>query len=141
MTGGCDCNNIQVTWQTVDYSVIPRACHCEYCLSRHAAYVSKSGTRFVALIRNEDLHARVQHGSRTAVFHECVNCQQVVFVTAEIDGDIYGAMNANLLNNKLGFLSPVETNFGSQTAEQKRERWQQNWCHPVEITSRAGGDA
>lgn len=129
--GGCDCNNIQINWRNIDYSVVPRACQCDYCLARAAAYVAKSGTRFDASIRNESLHREIQHGSHCAVFHECAKCDQLVFVTAEIDGELYGALNANHLNNKLEFSAAVQRNFSAQTAEQKRERWHQNWCDAV----------
>ena len=139
ITGGCDCNNIQITWNTVDYSLVPRACQCDYCLSKTAAYVTKSGTSFNASIRSEKHHKEVRHGSNSAVFHECTNCNQVIFVTSEIDGELYGALNANHLRNKFGFSASVKLNFSSQTAAQKRERWRQNWCYPVLITSLASG--
>ena len=138
ITGGCRCNNIRITWHTVDHSVVPRACQCDYCLSKGVAYVSKSGTRFDVSVRSEALHKKVQHGSNSAVFHECANCCQLIFVTAEIDGELYGALNANHLNNKMGFSSPVETDFSSCTAQQKKERWRQNWCHPVIIVGVGG---
>jgi hypothetical protein len=135
ITGGCNCNNIEITWHTVDYSLVPRACQCDYCSSKAAAYVTKSGTRFDVLIRKEKLHKEVQHGSNSAIFHECTNCGQVIFVTSKIDGELYGALNANHLINKLGFSASTKSNFSDQKAEQKRERWRQNWCHPVLITS------
>lgn len=135
MRGSCDCNNIEIIWHVIDYSLVPRACQCDYCVTKSAAYVSKSATKFEAIIRNNNLHKTVQQGSNSAVFHECANCDQVIFVTIEIDGELYGALNANHLNNKLGFSTPVKTNFSSQTAQQKQERWRQNWCHPVSITN------
>jgi hypothetical protein len=140
MKGSCNCSNIEVTWQTVDYSLVPRACQCDYCAQKSAAYVSKSGTKFEVLIRNDDLYRTVQHGSNSAVFHECGNCNQVIFVTAEIEDELYGALNANYLNNKLGFSAPVKVNFSAQSAEQKRERWRLNWCQPVLIFIRDPDD-
>jgi hypothetical protein len=140
ISGGCGCNNIKITWHTVDHSMVPRACQCDYCLSKAAAYVTKSGTRFDVLICNDKLHKEVQHGSNSAIFHECTNCGQVIFVTSDIDGEVYGALNANCLNNKLGFSASVKANFSDQTAEQKRERWLENWCHPVLITRRGSRD-
>lgn len=131
--GSCKCNNIEVTWHTLDYSLVPRACQCDYCFSKSAEYVTKSGTKIEVSIRNEKLHRKIQQGSNSAVFHECSNCDQLIFVTSNIDGDIYGALNAHHLNNKHGFSVSVKANFSAQTAEQKKERWRQNWCHPVHI--------
>jgi len=86
------------------------------------------------VINNVKLHDVVQHGSQTAEFHECLRCNQVVFVTAEIEGELYGALNANHLVNSVGFAEPVLANFSAQTADEKRNRWRKNWCHPVFIT-------
>tara|TARA_R110001592_G_scaffold363393_1_gene687330 strand:+ start:191713 stop:191958 length:246 start_codon:yes stop_codon:yes gene_type:complete len=76
----------------------------------------------------------VQHGSNSAVFHECANCDQVIFVTTEIDGELYGAMNANHLENKFGFSSAIKVDYSAQSAQEKLARWQQNWCFPVVIS-------
>ena len=137
--GSCECKNIEVVWHTIDHSLVPRACQCGYCRSKEAAYVTKSGTRFEVVIHNEKLHTEVRHGSETAVFHECSYCGQVVFVTAEIDGELFGALNANQLSNKYGFAESVKLNFSAQSVAQKRERWRENWCHPVLITSKGTG--
>ena len=131
--GSCRCRNIEIRWQIIDLSLVPRACQCDYCRCRAAAWVSKSGSRFDATIRNSDLHREVTHGSGRARFHECSNCEEAVFVTAELDGELYGVLNANCLQNPQGFWSPVTTEFGTQSAEQKMERWRQNWCYPVRI--------
>ncbi|ARN72879.1 hypothetical protein [Oceanicoccus sagamiensis] len=131
--GNCDCKNIEIIWHTVDYCFVPRACQCTYCQARSAAYVSKPNSRFEVVIHNSSLHKVVQHGSASAGFHECTSCDQLIFVTAEIDGELYGALNANHLSSQLGFAPPVEMKLGDQSAEQKKQRWQQHWCCPVLI--------
>ncbi|MFT5676172.1 MAG: hypothetical protein ACI808_002110 [Paraglaciecola sp.] len=100
---------------------------------KSVAYVSKSATAFYVLVRNDELYAEIRHGSKRATFHECTNCDQVVFVTALIDGELYGALNANQLKNKFGFSPPVSADFSSQSASKKLERWRQNWCCPIFI--------
>jgi hypothetical protein len=104
-------------------------------VAKAAAYVSKSGSAVTLLVHYEHLHAVVEHGSRMARFHECANCGDVVLVTAEIEGIIYGALNASCMKNTLGFSAAVNTDFSGYTAGQKRDRWRQNWCHPITITS------
>ena len=135
MRGSCSCKNIEVVWHTVDLSVVPRACQCEYCLAKGAAYVSKSGTAVEVRVHNERLHRIITHGSRSARFHECGSCADVVFVTANIDGELYGALNAHCMKNKLGFPVSMPLDFSGQSAAQKWQRWRENWCHPVTITS------
>lgn len=135
LRGGCHCNNIQITWHVIDFSLVPRACQCDYCRARGARYVSKSGSRFEVSIRDSKLHRTIQHGSNSARFHECTNCDQLVFVTALIEGEMYGVLNAHQLINKAGFGTPVEADYSDQSATQKMHRWRQNWCHPVVIKS------
>lgn len=133
MHGHCRCNNIQLVWRTMDYSVVPRACQCSYCLAKGAAYVSKSGTTVEVRIHNKRLHAIITHGSQLAEFHECGACADLVLVTAHIDGESYGALNARCMDNKPGFAAAVAIDCSGHTAEQKRLRWRQNWCSPVRI--------
>lgn len=139
LSGSCGCRNIEVVWHTIDYSPVPRACQCAYCSSKSAAYVSKPGTGFDVTVRNRELHRRVQQGSNSAVFHECANCDQLVFVSAEINGELYGALNANCLSNKFGFSPTVGANYNSQSAGERLARWQQNWCCPVVVTGLGSG--
>jgi len=126
--GNCRCRNIEVRWQITDYSLVPRACPCVYCKQKSAAYVSKSGSRFAVIIHNNALHRTAQNGSNQAHFHECANCGDLVFVTAEIEGDTFGALNAHCLHNKYGFPTPVPTDNTSQSAREKLARWRQHWC-------------
>ncbi|CAA0125022.1 Uncharacterised protein [Halioglobus japonicus] len=137
--GGCNCNNIEIVWHTVDHSLVPRECQCDYCISKNVSYVSKAGTRVEVTIRKESLHYVHQHGTMSAKFHECGNCGELVFVTAEIDEEIYCSLNASCLNNPSGFSSPVKMELYDQTETEKRNRWRQNWCHPVLITSQCLG--
>lgn len=64
----------------------------------------------------------------------CESCDELVFVTADISGESFGALNANCMTNKFGFLAAIETDFSDQSAAEKLERWRKNWCHPVHIT-------
>ena len=77
----------------------------------------------------------------SAEFHECSNCHDLVFVTAQIDGDLFCALNSNCLSNPQGFGLGYEMKLFDQTATEKIDRWRQNWCHPVLITSQGSRDA
>ncbi len=131
--GSCSCQNIEVIWHNVDLSLVPRACQCDYCQAKSAAYVTKSATRFEVVIHHKNLHQQIKHGSQTAVFHECAHCKDIVFVTVSIDGEIYGALNANIMDKSLEFAEPVMMDFSGQSAQEKLHRWRQNWCYPVSI--------
>ncbi|MEM9254435.1 MAG: hypothetical protein AAGA91_03250 [Pseudomonadota bacterium] len=135
LRGACSCKNFEVRWHTVDFSISPRACQCDYCISKGLAYVSKSGTSVEVIVHDQRGHALVRHGSGRATFHECDYCGDTVLVTVNIDDDLYGALNANCLVNPHGFAAARPMQFEYQTLEQKLSRWQQNWCCPVKFSS------
>lgn len=131
LEGRCPCGNLTVHWQTVDYSVVPRACGCDYCRERGAAWVSKPGTRVRLGARSEGAWRTRRQGSGTAVFHECASCGAVLLVTVEVDGDRFGAVNARHLRNPHGFAASVATDVSGQGVADKLARWRANWCRPV----------
>ncbi len=126
--GRCQCGNIKTEWNCFDYSMSPRACQCSYCRSKQAAYVSKPGSLFKLVIKDKKHHLKIKQGSETATFHECSYCNSLIAVTVEIDNTLYGILNAEHLNNKIEFSAAVETDFDGQSADQKQQRWQHNWC-------------
>ncbi|MFT4823467.1 MAG: hypothetical protein ACJAUG_000017 [Halioglobus sp.] len=131
---GCACKNIEIDWQLTDRSLIPRSCQCSYCVSKGAAYISKSGTKFSVTVHNKKRHRKVQHGSNNAIFHECGHCDTLVFVTVELESDLYGVINSKCVRNDLEFSAPIKINFEDQSLETKKLRWRQNWCCPVLIS-------
>ncbi|NND66146.1 MAG: hypothetical protein HKN19_01045 [Halioglobus sp.] len=133
LEGRCPCGNLSIHWQTVDYSVVPRACQCSYCREHGAAWVSKPGTRVRLGVRDQLGYRVVQQGSETAQFYECDHCGAVLVATVEAEGDTYGALNARHLRNPQGFAAPVEVDYSGQDAAEKVARWRSNWCCPVQL--------
>lgn len=144
MRGSCRCRNIGLSWQNVDYSLVPRACGCEYCAAKGAAYVSKSGTRVKVVVQKPALLRLQQHGSQQATFNECGNCGDVVFVSVAIEGADYCAINVHCLEQRDRFPEAMRVNFSDQAPAHKRQRWAQNWCCPLVVKPRTaalqGGD-
>ena len=133
MRGGCPCGNVQFLWRNVDFSLVPRACNCDYCSGRGAAWLSKSRTALEVSVRNTRLQRFAEQGSMQARFHECTHCDTVVWVGTRIDGEIYGAVNLACLRDSERFIPPRPVVLTELTAEEKLSRWQQNWCCPVTI--------
>ncbi len=133
INGSCQCGNLQLAWHSVDLSCVPRACQCDYCVSHAATWVSKSGTAVDLRIHRPAMHRVIRHGSNTAAFHECAYCGLPVLVTADIDGVVYGALNAAVLDNPAA-PPPTTFEYDGQTAGDKLARWQQNWCYPVRFS-------
>jgi hypothetical protein len=134
MKGACACGNIELHWQLVDLSLVPRACDCDYCSGHGISWVSKSGTRLRAVVHNPLYYRIVQQGSGTADFHECTHCRMPVFASARIDGQDYAVVNAGCLANPQGFGEALPVSFTDESTDQRAQRRARNWCSLTRLT-------
>lgn len=136
--GSCSCGNIEIVWSPNQAPRIPRACQCNYCISKQASYVSEPNSELSAIIHATEFHRIVRHGTNTAEFHECSACNTLVFVSSCIGGETYGVINSICLPS-LSLETAVNMQFEQETEQERLVRRRQNWCHPVLITiTRAG---
>lgn len=130
----CRCKNIKIEWSIRDFSLVPRACQCNFCLSKNAQWLSKSGSRFELSINYRQHYRLTQQGTNTAYFHQCTHCGEFTAATAIIGKQRYGAINANCLNAPHRFADAKRVTPSSLDSALSRQNiWQQNWCSPVTI--------
>ena len=139
MLGNCNCKNLILDWQIKDFSLIPRACQCQYCLSKNAAWLAKPGSTFSLAIRRAKEYQAVSHGTHSAQFHECLFCGDVVAVTSEIDDIHYGLINVTALQHRARFPDSRATEFIDQSLTQRLAVREQNWSYPVTVTINRSG--
>jgi hypothetical protein len=130
--GSCKCGNIQIDWDVDDFVRAPRACQCDYCVSKNASYLSEPDSALSVAIHNPELHRVIRHGTNTAEFHECSACNTLVFVSSIIDGAIYGVVNSQCLDN-IELELPIKMEFTEESAQERLARRCRNWCRPVFI--------
>lgn len=128
MYGSCRCGNVELHWQLVDHSLVPRCCQCEYCATRELAWVSKSGTRLRSTVRRSAFYRTVTHGTQTARFHECTYCDTPVFASSEVEGDHYAVVNAACVQAPEIFMPARSISFTDETLAQRQKRRKSNWC-------------
>ena len=128
MYGRCHCGNVELHWQLVDHSLVPRCCQCDYCSTRALAWVSKSGTRLRATVHRSALYRTVTHGTQTAQFHECTYCDTTVLASSEVDGDDYAVVNALCVQTPKGFVPGRAVSFSNETLAHRQSRRKANWC-------------
>ena len=128
MYGSCNCGNVELHWQSVDCSLVPRNCQCGYCATRKIAWVSKSGTRLRCTVRRGSLYRSVAHGTQTARFHECTYCDTTVLASSEVDGDNYAVINANCMRPPKEFMPGRSVSFSGETLARRQSRRKANWC-------------
>lgn len=123
----CSCQNIQIDWNVKPQDFLARSCSCDYCRSKGGEYVSDSNSKFSYKINNPADHIVVQHGHKTADFHECKNCG-TAFVSCQVDGDGYGAINAKIMGLKGYAIDPVLKEYSNETISMRLARRKKNWC-------------
>ena len=133
MRGACRCGNIQLNWQTVDLSIVPRACACDFCRARSVLGVGKANSPVRVEIHGAVRHRVLTQGTGTAQFHECGHCDTLVLATCDIDGRLYGVLNAQCLVNPAGFAPAMPLVVTDEPLAERLARRRRNWCSPVVI--------
>ena len=126
-TGRCTCGqaNFQIRLSRALNHYTPRACDCDFCQARHIAYLSDpegTGTIFseMALVKQKQ-------GSQQADFLTCPECEDVLAASCTINGQLRGAVNANLLDSKAQMNDSQEASPKHLSAAQKNARWADIW--------------
>lgn len=140
LRGGCRCAalSIEVTLTQPPSAYTPRACDCNFCSERGAAWVSDPNG-VLRLVQRDDtdaLHCR--QGSGQADFIACAHCGTLVLVACEMDGHLYAAVNAHVLN-AAEFAPEQPASPQHLSPEAKRARWRQLWFAQVSVETTGDG--
>lgn len=132
LRGGCRCAAmaIEATLTQPASAYTPRACDCNFCSERGAAWLSDPNG-VLRLVQRDDaaaLHCR--QGSGQADFIACAHCGTLMLVACEMDGRLYAAVNAHVLNAAV-FAPEQPASPQHLSPEAKRERWRQLWFAQV----------
>ncbi len=136
MRGGCRCGNIRLSWQLVDYSLVPRQCDCEFCRSRELVWVSKQGAPLDIDVMVPEHYAVVHQGTGRVDFHHCTRCKQIPVATSVIDHQYYAVVNVACLHDRAVFAPPRPVDLTSATMDESIARRRANWCSQVTLRIR-----
>lgn len=141
LSGGCHCGavRVQLTLPGAPSDYAPRACDCSFCHKHGAAFVSDpAGALRIDARRAADL-VHYRQGSGQAECLCCAHCGVFVAVVSRLDGRLYGTANVRALDGDPGFAASVTVSPRLLGAEDKRGRWQANWCGEVTLGYVEGG--
>ncbi|CCN69383.1 hypothetical protein [Vibrio nigripulchritudo] len=130
-TGSCECgsNRILATLPKPIESYEARACQCDFCVPRGAAYLSDpAGTLFISA---SNLKSQSQ-GAGLARFWVCQQCDSLVAVTYDFEGKIKGALSISALSSDLQ--TRIKVTHASPhllSAEVKTQRWRSLWMDTI----------
>lgn len=135
LTGQCQCGKLRLRFETaLTYQqLIPRACDCDFCRQRGAAYVSDPLGRLVIETDAQASLQTVRQGSKTADFIQCRHCGDVVAVVFDDGSTRYGTLNANCLIERALLPAAQSASPKLLTTEEKKRRWRRLWVPAVEI--------
>jgi hypothetical protein len=123
----CLCGNIEINWDVQKQEFIARTCACDYCKKMRGEYVSDSDSRFSFRVKSPAKYKVVQHGHKTAIFHECTNCG-LACVTCTIKGQGYGIINAKVMGLNYRNIDSVSRDYSNETPSDRLARRRDNWC-------------
>lgn len=138
LAGSCACGAIAVEVglgrELAAYS--PRACDCDFCCERGAAWLSDSAG-FLRLRTNAGQGLkRERQGSEQAEFLSCAACGTLLAVRwRDDDGHAYGAVNARVLARHDEFASEQGASPKLLEAAEKTARWKVLWFADVEVAT------
>jgi hypothetical protein len=134
LRGACHCNTIRIAieFDGATTGLSPRRCSCSFCRKHANLYVSASNATLEISVAEEDSLNRYQFGHQTAEFLICRKCGIMPAVVSQIDDQLFGLANANVLDPVPAF-DAQSTPIGDYEASDvlawrawRREHWINN---------------
>jgi hypothetical protein len=128
-SGGCYCGNITIIFSTkqIPKNISPDQCDCGFCSRSGAEWVSDPDGRIDIAVMNEAALSLYEQGSQLARFWICQRCGTTTAVTAEINGKLHGAINANCLEGSEQFGKKETSSNKTLSDFEKRIKWEETW--------------
>lgn len=138
--GSCHCGNLRLEFETMlEPPAMPlRACQCTFC-RRHAALSTSdpAGTIRVSMTEPDQLQ-RYRFGLGITDFLICRRCGVYLLAIMEMDGGLYGVLNANALDCRAAMTGPVlPMEYGDEDEAARLARRRTRWT-PVAAIEGAG---
>ncbi len=132
--GNCHCGNIQYEFKTAlkisEFAI--RRCDCSYCTKSGTRYVSDPNGELSINIGDESQTSTYEFGTKTAQFKVCAICGSIPLATSEIDGNLFGIVNINTLEEAEHFSRHAKVmSYDEETVDERLSRRKKNWIGRV----------
>ena len=133
-TGSCHCGNIRYRFTTrLGLHELPlRRCNCGFCRKQGAAYASDPSGDLALEIKEPEALKKYRFSSGVVDFLICRNCGVMTTAIASIDGNLYGVIVANSLDDPIT-TTPEEKEFTNESVEDGLQRRKRNWIGKVTV--------
>lgn len=125
-SGSCQCQRWQVDLR-LDVpleQLHPRVCDCSYCQAHPSRILSDPAMSVAFTGEGLSIH---QNGDQLAHFYHCKACGQLLAVGCELNGQLRGAVNADLLVEAKQLGETVQIQPRLLSADEKLARWNKLW--------------
>lgn len=137
-SGRCRCGSVRcvVRLPRPASEYAPRACDCEFCRTRGATYLSDPQGALSFHVREPEALRRVRQDGTNglAEFLICAECDELMGAIYREKNEIWGAVNATVLEEK-DFADPVAVSPRLLTDAEKISRWKQAWFPRVRVVA------
>jgi hypothetical protein len=125
--GKCRCGQttIKISLPETLEQYSPRACDCDFCMSRNISYLSHPDGELE--IESKAALDIQRQGSNQASFITCSRCGTVIAASMQLENSLIGALNATLLSDFSLLQQPTIVSPKVLGAKEKVERWQTVW--------------
>ena len=128
--GSCHCGNLKATLTTSKkpQDMWLRACQCDFCRSHNMRSLSDSEGCIEMRVQDESQLNRYHFGLKIVDFLICKNCGNYIGAVQQVDGQLFGIMNANLTENKgTQFGEANHALYEQETGEERSARRKDVW--------------
>lgn len=134
--GGCHCGNVRYTLNS-DVPVsswTARFCDCSFCIRQGGLYASHPTASLTVGVEKPERLGRYRFATASADFCFCLTCGVFVYITSEIDGQLFGLVNMNSLDERpQEFAQAPVMSFEEEQPEERLQRRRKNWIAKVQI--------
>ncbi len=136
INGSCHCGNLQAMLITEKKpeEMWLRACQCDFCRSHNMRSLSDSAGRMEMRVRDGSQLNRYHFGLGMVDFLICRNCGNYIGAVQEVDGQLYGIMNANLTENRGAQFGEAEHRHYEEESGEERALRRKNVWTPAALT-------
>jgi hypothetical protein len=124
--GSCSCNRwqveIEVTRSLEEFN--PRVCDCNYCQNNPSEIISDPNM-IIEFVGGET--SIIQNGDQLANFYYCNYCGDFLAVGCNLNGQLHGAVNSNLLHSSNQLGKPIKIQPWLLNSDEKLDRWGKLW--------------
>lgn len=136
INGSCHCGNLKakLTTEKKPDEMWLRACQCDFCRSHNMRSLSDCDGQMEMHVADGSQVNRYHFGLGMVDFLICKGCGNYIGAVQEVDGQLYGIMNANLTENRGVQFGEAEYKFYEEETGGERSARRKSFWTPAKLT-------